>query len=240
LNNFLDYIEKYKWAIFGTVFIHIIVFIIMLLSTVTRPIKYVEDEVVAQIEEIDLEDVKLEQIIDPLTGQVTNAVRDLNDKREASQDHFSKSQEDQNAMDKTKAFEEAYRRELESKHQPLKEYKTTSKGVDLGDKNNQKTTSQSNNQVSGNVLVSYELTGRKSHSLPKPGYLCPGSGKVVMKIKVDKSGKVFEANPISSMCLNATPCMLQVASKYAKKSRFDYKGSGGIQEGKIYYTFVGQ
>ena len=240
MNRFLDFIEKYKWAIFGTVLIHIAVFIVMLLTTVQRPIEYVEDEIQAQIEEVDLEDVKLEQTIDPITGEITNAVRDLNDKRTSSQDHFSKSQADQDAMDKTKAFEDAYRKELESKHAPEKEYKTTSKGVDLGDQPNQKTASQSNNQVSGNVLVSYELTGRKDHALPKPGYLCPGSGKVVMKIRVDKSGKVLDANPIMSMCLNATQCMLQVSAKYAKRSRFDYKGDAGIQEGKIYYTFVGQ
>lgn len=245
MTQVLHYIEKFKWAIFGTVIVHVAVFVISMLSTVKRPL-IIEEPVVRTTlempEELELDEFEVQnQVIDPETGEVINASRDLNDNRKPSE-NFSYSAADQDAMSRTLDYEKSVMDALKANHKPEdnRNLYTDDKGVDTGDDKQVKKDGGNNAAPIGRTLVSFSLKGRKAHALPKPGYLCPGSGKVTMRIKVDKSGKVIEANPIPSECSNATQCMYQVAAEYARKSRFDYKGDMGNQEGKIIYTFVGQ
>lgn len=48
-------------------------------------------------------------------------------------------------------------------------------------------------KVKGLTTVSYDLVGRSDIVLEVPAYLCKGSGKVVVRVAVDRTGQVSKA-----------------------------------------------
>lgn len=93
-----------------------------------------------------------------------------------------------------------------------------------------------NNLAKRRTSVSYSLLNRRHIKLPIPIYTCIEGGKVVINIKVDASGNVFEAdvNKKSSSTLNG--CLVDNAIAYALKSKFN-NGSQQGQIGTITYLF---
>jgi hypothetical protein len=63
----------------------------------------------------------------------------------------------------------------------------------------------------------------------------------VVSIKVDKGGKVVEAQYEASKSSGANQCMIEQSVRYAKKSKFNVKDSAPVQQsGFIIYKFVAQ
>ena len=93
-----------------------------------------------------------------------------------------------------------------------------------------------NNLAKRRTSVSYSLVNRSHIDLPIPIYTCIEGGKVVINIKVDSSGNVFEAdvNKKSSNTLNG--CLVDNAISYALKSKFNSASKQG-QIGTITYLF---
>ncbi len=249
MDDFLDYIEKYKFAIIATVVIHLGFFLWSNFTTVKDITRIVPPDIDVEIPldeiEFDEEMMKLLELDQPQINNqnIANVVADANDNRTKSYEDYSTYEEDINNPNPTdlkeleaKYFEEAAannekRKELElrEKHE-LKTYENVTKN----------TTSGSKNAYAGEVMISYNLKDRKAYALPNPGYTCYGSGTVVVEIKVDKSGEVKYANYAGNLSSNATECMIERALKFAKKSRFDYVSNTGLQNGTITYKFVGQ
>lgn len=98
---------------------------------------------------------------------------------------------------------------------------------------------KSDKKVKGNVTVSFSFDNpvRYSRKLIKPAYRCEGGGEVVVKVAIDRAGKVLYAYVESG----GDECMRNTAVSAAKGSRFDHNNSAPAkQEGTITYIFIPQ
>lgn len=84
--------------------------------------------------------------------------------------------------------------------------------------------------------ISYSLVERNAYSLPPPIYTCIEGGKVVINIKVDKSGYVTEAGYNDQSSSTTNGCLIDNAIRYALKARFS-PDSKTSQIGTITYLF---
>ena len=98
---------------------------------------------------------------------------------------------------------------------------------------------RSDKKVKGSVTVSFSFDNpvRYSRKLIKPAYRCEGGGEVVVKVAIDRAGKVLYAYVESG----GDECMRNSAVSAAKGSRFDHNNSAPAkQEGTITYIFIPQ
>lgn len=251
----LDFIEKYKFAIIGTVMFHVFVFIYTNFATIQRPYKLVEPVVEMEIPlddiEMDPEMMKLLEIApknNPENAPVYNVTSDENDTREKSYENFSTQEMDKMVEENAKALEQQYFDEWGGTHGDGNKNQAT--GMDVDDKTKQQTKqintnpdktidTQGANSFAGDVMASFDLKDRKVHSLEKPGYTCNTAGTVMLEIKVDKSGVVKTVTYMASGSSNATECMIEQSIKYAKRSRFNLSSTApALQTGTITYKFV--
>jgi hypothetical protein len=107
------------------------------------------------------------------------------------------------------------------------------------DNNDDSNSNNSDKKVKGSVTVSFSFDNpvRYSRHLVKPAYRCEGGGEVVVKVAIDRMGKVLYAYVESG----GDECMRQTAVGAAKSSRFDHNNSAPAkQEGTITYIFIPQ
>lgn len=93
------------------------------------------------------------------------------------------------------------------------------------------------NNAKSNVI--YSLVNRKHRFLPIPIYLCETSGKIVVNITVNATGKVFETN-YNNASSSSNECLIEHALEYAKKARFNSDTSNDSQIGTITFYFQGK
>lgn len=249
----LDFIEKYKFAILGTVIFHVLVFIYTNFVTVKNPVYFADPQVEM---DIPLDDVPLDpeimELIKPkqqdnlASQEVYNVTSDANDKREKSYENFSTQQMDEQVMENARALEQQYFQEWAGTHPDNQSSSmdiTDDKEEDkkkLAQSSPDKSIDQSGDKAfAGEVMASFNLKDRKAHSLEKPGYTCNSSGTVVLEIKVDKNGEVKDVSYMASGSSNATECMIEQSIKYARRSRFNFSSTApAMQTGTITYKFV--
>ena len=99
------------------------------------------------------------------------------------------------------------------------------------------------NQYTGNGAghggVGYSLKGRKPKGLPKPSYTSNEQGIVVVKITVNREGKVIAAIPGAKGSTTMDSALLNAAKEAALNTNFDKKISApSRQSGTITYHFV--
>ena len=106
-------------------------------------------------------------------------------------------------------------------------------GTDKGDPNSRKYYGNTNAD-GGN----YNLSGRKALSTPKEKPDCQEEGTVVVKIEVDRNGKVFNAEPGFKGTTNTAPCLLKAAKEAALKTLWNTDNNAPIKQvGTIIYVF---
>ncbi|MBD3635871.1 MAG: hypothetical protein HUJ25_00905 [Crocinitomicaceae bacterium] len=252
MDAFLDYIEKYKFALLGTALIHVVFFFYANFATLERPYASIdpEAEILLPLEDVELDPEIMKQLDlnkkESVPQEIANISADANDQRERSYENFSTQELDKQVENEARELEQQFFEEWEATHDNSGENKSSADIETENDKrNNNNTLDRSNidtegsNAYAGEVMVSYKLDNRKAHSLPRPGYTCNSSGTVVIDIKVDQAGNIKGASYNSSLSSGATECMIDKALRYAKKSRFNYSGSAsGSQSGTITYKFV--
>lgn len=87
--------------------------------------------------------------------------------------------------------------------------------------------------------VSASLDGRTSLSLPKPQYLVNEDGVVVVRVKVDKSGKVINAEVGVQGSSTIEPGLVAAVKKAALQARFNVDNNAPeFQFGTITYSFL--
>lgn len=92
--------------------------------------------------------------------------------------------------------------------------------------------------ASGGSTLTYSLKGRNLLSYNTPRYLCETSGKIVVNIKVDNQGNVFEVY-INGASNSNNKCLTEHAIIYAKSVRFD-NAKRTDQLGSITFYFKGK
>lgn len=251
----LNFIERYKFAVIGTVLFHVMFFLYANFVTIKRPVRLVEPTVEM---DIPLEDVMMDPELmklleikpnDQSNAPIYNVTSDANDTREKSYENFSTQEMDKMVEENAKNLEQQYFDEWAATHdngagpesnssmdiqtdkqkQLTNKNQTTDKSIDT----------QGANAFAGDVMASFDLKDRKAHALEKPGYTCNTAGTVTLQIKVDKNGDVKDVTYLPGASSNATECMIQQSIKYAKRSRFNYSSTApAMQTGTITYKFV--
>ncbi|MFD1062922.1 hypothetical protein ACFQ1Q_06655 [Winogradskyella litorisediminis] len=91
---------------------------------------------------------------------------------------------------------------------------------------------------SGGSTLTYSLKDRRLLDYDTPRYLCEKSGKIVVNIKVDNNGNVFEAY-INGSSNSSNQCLEDHAIEYAKSVRFNSSNRTN-QLGSITFYFKGK
>jgi TonB family protein len=87
--------------------------------------------------------------------------------------------------------------------------------------------------------INFSLAGRNPVSLPKPEYNAQVSGTIVVRIRVNRDGKVTSAEPGYKGTNILDETLLEAARKAALKARFNAKADAAYtQAGTITYHFV--
>jgi len=87
--------------------------------------------------------------------------------------------------------------------------------------------------------VSYSLSGRSAKSLPKPKYPGNDEGIVVVKVTVDKYGKVTQADPGARGTTIANRQFWNEAKQAALRAKFNVdENAPAFQQGTISYRFT--
>ena len=108
------------------------------------------------------------------------------------------------------------------------------KGDDNGDPNAPDYYTNPGNGSGGN----YDLIGRLPLRRPLPKYLCKEEGRVVVSIKVDRSGKVVSATPGAKGSTTTASCLLEQAKISALKTKWQAAANAPEKQiGKIIYNF---
>lgn len=108
------------------------------------------------------------------------------------------------------------------------------KGKQNGDENSSKYYGSTNSGSGGD----YNLAGRNALSKPKQQPNCQEEGIVVVRIQVDKSGKVIYALPGVKGTTNSAPCLLEPAKKAALATKWNADNKAPQkQTGTIIYKF---
>lgn len=111
---------------------------------------------------------------------------------------------------------------------------TGDQGNPNGDKNVKNYYGNSSSGTGGN----YQLGGRGALTKPKPDYLCNEEGTVVVRVDVDRSGKVVSALAGIRGTTNNAPCLLEQAKIAALKTQWEAKTDAPAQQtGQIIYQF---
>jgi TonB family protein len=86
--------------------------------------------------------------------------------------------------------------------------------------------------------LTYSLKGRTLGYYEIPRYLCERGGKIVVSIRVDEKGNVFEAS-INGSSNSSNQCLVDAAIDYAKSVQFD-SSQRKDQLGTITFLFKGK
>jgi hypothetical protein len=90
----------------------------------------------------------------------------------------------------------------------------------------------------GNSTLTYSLKDRTLLSYNTPRYLCERNGKIVVTIRVNSKGDVFEAS-INGSSNSENQCLIDHAIDYAKSVRFNASEQNN-QIGTITFQFKGK
>jgi TonB family protein len=258
MNNMLSKLDKYKYGFFAMIAFYVIFSSIHIqYGFVERPdISHLLNRKPDDVIELKLEPMEMVEQRMNATGEVKNAARDENSngKSSGSGDNSSYESQYKNAKSLSDVEQSVYdlersmfeetggvqrRAEIQGEMDKRKKQQEELNKT----KNTSKSAGGTQNSVGdspkGEVLVSYSLKSRSGSYVPAPGYMCPQgtTGKIIINVKVDQSGKVIEARVNSSSTTN--DCMTSYALDFAKKSRFNYSSTApGSQDGTITYTFV--
>jgi len=108
------------------------------------------------------------------------------------------------------------------------------KGNEKGDENSSKYYGNTGGGSGGN----YNLAGRKALTKPKEKPDCQEEGTVVVKIEVDKNGKVIRAIPGVKGSTNTAACLLKPAKEAALKTTWNADANAPSKQiGTIIYKF---
>ncbi len=252
MKHLLDILNKQKKAVFITLFIYAVIFIVLLAYQIKVPVKQ---------DEIDGFEVDFEQDEELTLPKIDNNLKEdfIDDKRlnvavnEALKDNpisnpydFYNMQEQSDEY-KQQLIKEALSPEEYDKY--IKDKDNTPTNVDdeisdysepeMQEQNNDNKNKNDKQNYQGATYIKYNLKDRYEQKLIIPTYKCEGYGKVLVKIYVNKKGDVTKATVISSS--NENDCLNKTAINAALNSKFDENiNAPEKQVGTISYTFMPQ
>lgn len=255
MTGFFDLVYQHRWGIIGTLMLHLAFLAyssqqVVLKYSPTFKAENTEPIEIEVVQELPEEMQQQQPVIGP-DGKVINTEFNQADKQQESNQRydarFDKSSVDKNVYEELKAMEKAEFDRLAAERGGNQNSKTTQE-VPITDKkqtqdpNENKTQNgSSSGAMKGTTTVDYDLGGRRHEKMPKPSYTCIGSGTLVVKIRVNRSGKVISANIDASRSSYTEECMRDAAMTYVYRAKFEASATAPEpQDGTITYRYVQQ
>ncbi len=125
--------------------------------------------------------------------------------------------------------------EVEKAAEEIQETQTSEDDIAIDEKK-EKPKPEEEETNNRNSSLTYSLKNRKSIDLPNPVYTCNGSGRVVVKIEVNKNGYVIDAKVDKKKSTTRNECLFDNAMEYARQALFS-RSDLEEQQGSITYYF---
>lgn len=244
----MQYIIKYRWALIGTFFLHLGLMLYM--NTLEVPAPY---QPLGQLEEIPIvlepqpevkpEDKKDPQLIEQ-NGKVSNVAANERDKTGETNKRYDARNLDEQVEKELRDFEKNAFNELAAGRKTdvvINDEKDKSKVKEKTNENTTNANDVSKVRAPGRVTGKYDLGGRAHEYFAIPAYVCKGSGTIVLRIKVNRNGKVTGAEIDQSASSYSEACMGENSIKYVYKCKFEAGTQWPEpQTGTVTYTFIAQ
>ncbi len=220
----MEFIEKHKALIITSMLMGIFVLSLYNINMINKQKEQSEilleipEEFLAKMEEPEIE----EELIAQDNRQLDNARRTHDAYNEDFEDHEEFEQKLKSLTETPEASEEAEEPETEEAEIPLEDKKEKPKEEE-----------EINNR---NSSLTFSLKNRKAIDLPNPVYTCNGSGKVVVKIEVNKNGYVVGTKVDKKSSTTRNECLFDNAMDYARQALFS-RSNIEEQQGSITYYF---
>lgn len=250
----VDLLVRHKWGLIGTLIIHLLFFVYSRNQVVTEYVPVFKAENTEPIEIEVVQEKELQPELQPMMGpdgKIINTEFNQADERKENEGRydarFDKSSVDQKIYEELKAMEQAEFDRLAAERGGHPNATTQQTSPQQNQQSNSNPNTNKNNEGSssggmkGSTSVDYDLGGRRHEKMPKPAYTCIGSGVIVVKIKVNRSGKVTHANIDQSRSQISEECMRDAAMTYVYRAKFEASATAPEpQEGTITYRYVQQ
>lgn len=238
----IDLFDRHKYGILGTLVAHTILLALLNLTTVNNHTFQRESLPIELIMEPDEPQQRIEQHNEeaPANQPVTNLPSNIT---ATVQEALSKAQRERMAerveRDLHQLEQEEFERLAQERAAAGKKITVPELDPSKFDKSNYMEEKEKPVKVEGLTTVSYDLKGRYHRVLDVPAYLCKGSGKVVVRVSVDRPGNVIKAEIDPAQSTTTTGCMAEHAISSARQARFN---AAPIQQqrGTITYVFLPQ
>lgn len=243
LSGFLDWFEEHKAGVIGTLALHTaVLFIFSMLYLRSTPR---EDEISdMRIEMVsDAEAEQLEQRIQDEADGVPEKVLNLTSNVTAEvKPQFSQAKLAERVENDLRALEQAEFERLAEERKARGETEPEIPELDPSKWDQQRYLSKPAEpvKVEGAALVEHNLKDRVRGD-GKPGYLCKDQGRVVVRVEVDRSGRVRKAEIDAAASNTQDECMLEQALRSARETPFNASSTAPQpQVGLISFRFVKQ
>lgn len=245
MTRFLDWFERHKFGVVGTLMLHTFLMFAFAMSKLKTPETKVivpELELVMEAPPPDVTPEEQRQKLlsaQDVTNQASNSTADpgVRSLSRAAQERMATNVEaDLHAMEQAE-----FERLAEERKASGKEVVIPKLDPSKFDKNNYMDKTTKPVKVEGLTTVSYDLVGRTDIVLEVPAYLCKGQGRVVVRVAVDRSGEVSKAELDPKATTTTDDCMVSNAMASASGARFSGSSTAAQpQRGTITYVFLAQ
>lgn len=243
LSGFLDWFEEHKAGVIGTLALHTAVLFIcsMIYLRSTPREEEVSDMRIEMVSDAEAE--QLEQRIQDAADGVPEKVLNLTSNVTAElKPQFSQAKLTERVENDLRAMEQAEFDRLAEERRARGETEPEIPELDPSKWDHQRYLSKPAEpvKVEGAALVEHNLKDRVRVD-GKPGYLCKDAGRVVVRVEVDRSGRVRKAEIDAAATTTQDECMLQQALQSARLTPFNASGTAPQpQVGVISFRFVKQ
>lgn len=252
-NRIFNFADKHMVGIMGTISIHLVLAIVLLLFKMnyTPTPRSVEvdvnfrDDLLPITEEqrvqMDKIDIAIEQLINH--GLEADAVKNVAvDAASPESKELNPTLQDDKGINASDLYREAgmVKQRMTDNKENYEKKQLLAGQEEIPNTPLKNTAPKEEGKFKGPAVISYYLEGRKAIVLPVPSYKCQYGGQVVVDIEVDKDGKVVNARIDSKNSIN-DECITEAAITAAYNSEFTDSPSGQAkQKGSITYLFVPQ
>jgi len=242
LNGFLDWFERHKFGVIGTLLLHLLalfIFTLWTLRMVPRPdeVSDMRIEVLSEEEsEMLIEDMEREAL--GLPERVTNLTSNITAETRPT---FSESRLAERVENDLRTFEQQeFDRLAEERRERGEEVEMPELDPSKWNKERYMEKAAEPVKVEGATTVWHDLQGRVRAS-DVPGYLCKEQGRVAVRVAVDRSGKVLKAEYDASRSVNADECMIDHALRSSQRARFSSMANASDpHKGTVFFLFMPQ
>lgn len=250
--EFIGFLKRNKYGVMGTIAFHMIVIIMLLAFQLNTKTKFLETEIFIDIppelaeQFLKEEQEKIEEAIEEKNSEISKSVDELLRSIAVNQNVKKSDSDPRKNLDKMiddirKDLEQYGSDDAAEGSGDLNEFKKDSISAEEAREKQKLLDSLESIEYSGPSSVYYNLEGRHKIYLPIPVFKCEGEGLIVVRIVVNRAGRVIQSKVLETESGVQDDCLYNAALQASKRTRFNVSTSSPEQQtGKITYQFVKQ